>query len=530
MEKFEFVVGSIVRGNSFIGRKRILNNVVNKLGTFSFAINGMNKIGKTSLIKYAIEKKESEENSNLIMLYKDLNNFKSIHHFMYDVFHDITKKIIEERKTEIGKLVEIDKIVLKEFFEFFSKRNFDKNYLFGNSEADFLLIFKKINVKIVLVIDEFDKALEIFESEDFNAIRSYVHDPEKYSLNIVLVSRMLINEIELKTSAYSKLSGILSEFIDLVGFDSDDLIEYYSILEGITGSKVQNYYKELLEHYTGNHPFMLSIFGHEISENGLIPPFQIFESRVQQITSFYKSLIQNMSSDEKINNTLPIDVRRDEFDIRTKLLKFHVGPRINLKKIDIEILKNRGFLYQKNKDGNIKYETVSEDFLEYFEDLHQVHLADIWPQLMDFQKLLRELINREFGQNDNSICDKHLYNFAIEENKLVDHHNSSNVNKDKWYYIIDKKILDGFTIRKRSILKSMNFLELYNVIKHSKHFASRFKKYFKTDEIIKNGKADFKLLRDARNSMAHDDRELTKSEIEKINELCLKYKKEIIIN
>ena len=188
-----FVVGSEVKGESQIGYERYINRfaemLVNTVNNIS--ITGLKRFGKTSIAKEVISRVKSQAEVNIITVFVDLAKQKS--------FSDLLISIVNQLEDELLEANSVDNLlehpIYKRFVERF--RSFDPaSKSFRDSFDSIFKFVTKQGFKIILIIDEFDKASELFEdTADFEFFRDLCSNRD-IGVSLVLVSRRQLYMIE----------------------------------------------------------------------------------------------------------------------------------------------------------------------------------------------------------------------------------------------------------------------------------------------------------------------------------------------
>jgi hypothetical protein len=375
------------------------------------------------------------------------------------------------------------------------------------SEA-LLEIVARIKKKFLIVIDEFDKSSQIFQEVHFSRFRTYIQEPSRYATSLILISRKNLPTIELNAFNGSKLSFTL-EHKSLHGFNKEELKVFVERLNN-SEVKADEETLKLLYFICGNHPKMLTMFGQEMISSKGKSLRTIYLSLSDDVHRFYDGII-NFTKDEykyKKNKT-----DKKNISIFDKLVQLYIGPKIDLQKDDIKDLVSLGFIYELNeplKKGEI-YQTVSKDFIEYLELRAVSTQEQLWPELIQFQRLIRKIIVDKFDGDD-----KYPGNLI-------------RINKGK--NLINPATLETYEQKKKytgkkdnCLICRLSFTEYYNIITEKNNWEKLFSSKFKS----KPNKEDFKTLHNVRNDLAHDAKVLDVVERAAVNSSIKKIKSTIV--
>lgn len=499
-DKDIFVVGTMVSGESFFGRKSEINElqrmVFDKKGAVSLV--GIPRIGKSSLVRAVYD--SNKKNEKLICAWLDMSPCKNVFEFL--------KKLANEIKKEIQKKKDLWNDSFENFYREIDEvdAEFFGWYLRLSSRLeDVLTEINENNHKTVLVIDEFDAVEKLFgqESSYYSFLRSIFYNPD-YAASGLLISRRRLQLIETKCEYISSFPGIFKE-MPLYAFNAGDMKIFYEKLTDC-GIRLQDTEKEELEQYTGNVPYLCCMFADcmvkHLSDTGnRISIIEAFQECLPQINDYYENLLERLEEDGY----------KEMAYILSAFSKFPA----NMTNRDIENLKTMGVIIQKmDEEGMTRYCVYSEDFMTYlrFTPLK----LPLWETMTGCEKKLKSFIDKEYHDLDTTTYSELLadpfrkittLNSNFPELKL-------NANTIKTYcrslqiHKPDPTILDVLTLSK--------VVDIIN-----SKWTDKFSKYFEG-----NGWQDkFEKIVNIRNPMSHATIEyVSKEELA----VCMKYCQEII--
>jgi len=384
-QKNIFVAGAMATGQSFIGRKSTLVDLAyyfnqGDICAPKISINGMNKIGKTSLVHALLERLKAQ-NDSLVTIQITISEYHNFFEFWEAIVEDIHRKL----KVLASQTISSETTL----YEAFIKSSVGRYSEFISSIKRYFAYVSQSN-DIIISIDEFDAAPSVFEGkfQYFQFLRGIVSEAN-YRFAFILISRRTINHIEKDLEKSSNLALVFEPY-NLKGFNKEDLEEYFETLfqHGVELNYVQ---KARILFYTGRLPFLLSIFGYRILadfENHNID--LIAEKEMYRIDNYFDGVI-DLLKHEKL-----LDI----------LLQTHFGPRYDLRQSDIKILKELNYLIDEKPnygiasvlpiaENQIERETLSRYFMDRLAFLaFEIH-EDSQKLLFVLERQLRSIIKQQ---------------------------------------------------------------------------------------------------------------------------------------
>ena len=481
-----FVIGGKVEGKSFIGRdsyiRKFKQAYFEKKCKTSKAIVGLTRIGKSSLALNVFK----DIPKDVIYIYKNLKEYSTYR----ELWQDICDSVSEYLKKE----------------DLLSQEIIDDLVIIGNNDIPWIKfmtaikrifqLLEELEIKVIMVLDEFDYATNLFNSETchWELFRTIFSEP-KYSVSPMTISRRNLHTIEGKTPQSSTFRGIF-DIIYFKGFDDDDMEKYYQVFEDME-IKLDDKQREEIEYYCGRLPFLLSIMGHyiveSVEENGNVDITKIFIEKCKTINDHYKDCIEHLRRDD--------DLRR--------LIPFVIGPNIGVTKFDRDELINLGYL----KEENGKIIAISKYFSSFL-SVNEINL-DIWKNIITLEKKIKNLIYNDI----TSIIDflkisgynlNHIQNNILEK---IDGITSSDISRYKGFIASNLKDFN----RNSSFFDVMSLTDSFKIIRHC---WSIFSKYFNNDT-YNNWENKFDKCAKARNPVAHGHEEyLSEADCNEIDIYC----------
>lgn len=501
--------GSIVRGDRFVGRKKELNTIKQRVlgpNYGNLAIMGLPRIGKSSLAWQGIlERKDSLLRDKTIPVFFQTGSCEDAISFFRQMVSLLDEEMLfvceDERYLKFGMGL------LKSIRE--------ENDLtdFTIAIQKYFKLIKRLGYKVIYVLDEFDSVQAFFTVANFQLLRELSYNPET-KICLVTCSRKTIQEIEAKNGAISNFYGTFSE-IRLGMYDDESLAEYWKRVDSFFNPEHE--YKGMANFFVGRHPFLLDYFNDYCFQHNLVDNAEeaviLEEIRLNLLNHF--STIQ--------------DTLRHE-DLLNKAIQLVLGPAYDVTKIEEEKLLKYNFL--KIVDNQEKYDIMGHlvgstyqgksytCFSDFFTNVfEQNFIADIdyWPLWTDTEKTVRGVIkvyvSEVFGNDwENEIQAKFGGNasWADRFNQLK----RTRTNNQRLFPGASDNLID-YTLTR----------DMYDIFM-SVAWRDWFGDVFGADK--KPWSAIFGYLADIRNPMAHNNKEfISQDQITKAQEYCEKVRKAI---
>ena len=492
-----FNIGGQVTGESFIGRKKELEDfrrqfVEPHTSRCVYSIVGLARSGKTSLVKNIFEGYVPKE---VFYHYEDLSLDSTYYSIWFNVCDSLRffLEYVDYSEPEQQKYLNKVKIQLSTILDVEVESPIDYGGMpwnkFQRTILDVFRTLKKLNIRSILIFDEFDAAQRTFKlgTSQFMLFRTLFADPNM-SVSAVCVSRRKIETVEGQSYQSSTLSNVMN-FYPLQGFNDDDMAEYYQVLLDKYQITVNDQIKNKIDFYAGRFPYLLSIIGHELAElpdKKKINVDDIFISKCHAIEKYYESCLEQLERDGYI----------------PKIVPFVIGPKYGVCHNDAQILENLGYL-SVTSDG--RYQCLCPNF--YYELSRRVMQRPIWDNIINLEKRLKELLifrSRQIAIDLN-----------IEEN---------DINR------AEKKILDGVVSAKEfetlnNFLKKggtyFSVMSIGHTVRTIAHYWDKyFRKYFRNKNYSEYQYRLEKCI-SARNPIAHGHQDyLTDADINEVNSYC----------
>lgn len=481
-----FCIGGQVRGESFIGRKQEVDSLRNMFVESGVktakSIIGLTRTGKSSFVDNAFL--DIPESERILYVNVTLGDFS-----YYEMWQDIMWKL----KKQLQRKGLLD----NELEDLFS--NFDEDDLkwvkLNHSVKDTFEYLNELDVKVILVFDEFDRASVVFENDTkkYDMLRELLSSP-KYNLYTITISRRSLNTIEGTTYQSSTLHGVLDP-IYFKGFNKEDIEEYYESLAKYDICLSEEQKKEI-EYYAGTSPYLLSIFGNKLVErkkaNKSIDISDVFQNDCKLINDYYRDIQRHLERDGDLKRLLP----------------FIIGPNIGVTQNDRDELVNLGYLLFSD-DRTI---AVSEYFTQFL-SINMLNFS-IWDAIISVEKKIKQIIEREM---DGLIDFYQVCGASIKDLEREILKNTLGAKKNIAMY---DRFIDS---TQKKFFKTCTYFDVMSLSDSLKIIANAwgvFAKYFK-DEEYGEWREKFDKCGNARNPVAHGHEEyITDIEKKEIDIYC----------
>ena len=501
--------GSIVRGDRFVGRKKELNCIKQRVLGENFgnlAIMGLPRIGKSSLAWEGImEKKDSLLQDKTIPVFFQTGSCEDSVSFFRQMISLLDDEMAfvcdDERYSKYGKKI----------LELIREDGDPTDFVLAIQK--YFKLVKRLGYKVIYILDEFDSVQSFFTLANFQTLRELSYNPET-KICLVTCSRKTIQEIEAKNGAISNFYGTFSE-IRLGVYDDDSMEEYWQRVSSFFSPS--NEYKEMANFFVGRHPFLLDYYNDFCLQRHLVDGADesviLEEIRLNLLNHF---------------NTIQDTLRHE--DLLNKAIQLVLGPAYDVTKIDEEKLLKYNFLkiVENQEKYNIighlvgstfqgkSYTCFSDFFTNVFE---QNFIADIdyWPLWTDTEKTVRSLIKTYVVEVYGNDWETAIFaEFGVNESwaKRYNDLKRTRANNQKLFPGASDNLID-YTLTR----------DMYDIF-ISMAWKSWFGNVFGADK--KPWATIFNYLADIRNPMAHNNREfISPDQITKAKEYCEKVRSAI---
>ncbi|GJQ31283.1 MAG: hypothetical protein HBSAPP04_01220 [Ignavibacteriaceae bacterium] len=412
--------GKIVTGARFIGRFKEISIIQNRIKGKNFgnlSITGLPRIGKSSLAYNAVYlwKKEWLKEKKIV-IWINIGKFKS--------------SLIFYQKLVLDALNEIE-LIDPDLFNNLSKVK-DNIYDPLNSEVEFITYFQRFfrlfyasNYHLICILDEFDNAERIFDTEDFQLLRELSSDPTS-QICLITLSRRTLQELERKNSALSNFYQIFTE-LQLGFYSKEDEKRYWEFIKS-HGLVLETEAIIRIKSFTATHPFLLDVVLNEV--------FIYMSSKIDTMGDVLSAILDDLRV-RMYNEYSSIISLMEEEKLSSKLVQAIVGPLFDIRQIDIDRL--------------LKYQLVKDEgdhligFSEYFNDfvrLIQTNI-EVWPLWAETESELRNLVkhylDKKYGEEwEQKFLSQHKMKYRFIDNyKAMRQRNSQQFGERASMHLVD---------------------------------------------------------------------------------------------
>ena len=256
-------LGTHVFGDRFVGRKKELKKLQDNCASRNISIQGLPKIGKTSLAYQGI-----------IHNWDKVAHSRTICPVFFNVGTCTSADVFFTRLVRSIKMGLIDHLpnksqVIDRLFDIVKAENFDR----ASIESFFEQGIVMLPVDIVILFDEFDKVKTIqFSGNDFSLLRailsvSNVHGTITSKQSIFSLENWDTDHNSGPSTFYQLFQG---NTIHLNQYSLEDIEEYWKRLEPYfeaIGLPLDDNYKNTALYYAGRHPHLLDVYNAHIYDH-----------------------------------------------------------------------------------------------------------------------------------------------------------------------------------------------------------------------------------------------------------------------
>ncbi|MCC5944338.1 MAG: ATP-binding protein [Bernardetiaceae bacterium] len=381
--------GKIVKGKRFVGRKKQIESIRNRVLGSSFgniAIQGLPRIGKSSLAWNAImEDKVALERSGIIPIRINVGSIDNSDSFFI--------KLIKELHRCIKRL---NSSSLTYFQDIFDKINQASRV---NDRNDFIeeyyIVLRENKMRVIYILDEFDAVKSYLNVADFQFLRELTYHPDM-EVCLITTSRQTLKEIEPEEGTLSNFYQTFTD-INLTMFDDNDITNYWERVDCLF--EISDEYKKEVYHLVANHPYWLDMIN-----------YYVFNKVKQGDRISFDLLLEIEGELKKIlwDNYDDIISLMDKEGIKSHFIQAVIGPVLNLTQMSIERLIKYGLVtpvlarekygtyFQALVDAglasenDISYNSISNHLNDYLKQKETEF--DIWALWNETEHQVRSLI------------------------------------------------------------------------------------------------------------------------------------------
>ena len=380
-----------------------------------YSLIGPNGIGKTTLAKHLAEEFKKVSPSNTYYFSTVLEENSSFYSFWTSLVLSFYEEI---NINELERTPRYDERLVKkitEIYLFFNENigNIDNdNRRMGIANRHLNRIFQyftELGIRIIITIDEFDRASSIFKNSHFyeRLFGLTSKGAADLNLSIITISRKSISTIVANLMPEgSSLEDAYPPY-PLRGFINDEMEEYFSTYGEIGVEKLPADIKQQIVYVCGRHPGLLMHLRHEIELTDEKENISFFNSKYWAILeATYKRLCTLLSTEyvdqQKEISCMSVFIQKfigpaymDNLDEKVEKL-YNLGLITKCQQNEKNIFELSGMKEYRDK-GNLEYEPLSPHFVEYIKHFYMPHdLNSLEGLLRNVEIEIRNLILNVF--------------------------------------------------------------------------------------------------------------------------------------
>ncbi|MFJ5218927.1 ATP-binding protein [Streptomyces sp. NPDC088354] len=369
-------VGHPVFGDGHVGREEqvriVEQRVLEQPTAGATAIIGPPRIGKSSMAYHAFMRPEARQrHPNLLPVWMNVRTQGGIVRLLNRLVEDVWE-MLEGRSAPLSPR-------LTRAYERATQPGMQ--WIETQVEIqEFLRLVRRQGWRVVLVLDEFDAAREVFKSQPgtFQALREMAYNLD-WNIGLVTTSRRQLREIvDMADPDESTFAGIFRP-VFLTCFDEGDLGKLVDRIPGVGADDRVSAVSRLGE-LTGGHPYLASVLLDRVCSAGSgplpLPPAIDEQARPlpAEFLYYYSDLEELLRTDGRLRH----------------LLEVVLGPQLVVTPADAQALLQQGLVVVR--DG--AYQAFSENF--------QDHLILVgrqlthWDNWMAVERRIRNVIEKAF--------------------------------------------------------------------------------------------------------------------------------------
>ena len=362
----------------------------------------------------------------------------------------------------------------------------------------------RLPVKLVIIMDEFDKVRTIFDGSDFASLRIIVCVD---NVNVVITSKRSIYDLEnWKNDSSAGPSNLYQNFqgytIYLKPFDDAEMVLYWQRLEPYfeaIGLAIDEAYKQTAQYYAGGHPNKLNIFN--------AAQYNAFKYHQRRLS------MEEIASEMKKTYDAELEIL-DSVGLMSPAIQAIVGPEYDLNDEQLNALREYGFVRKipakekfkvlgasigrlekvEGSDELVSYVAASDFFSLYIKSKF-VNKEDFWPLWRDTFIALRRLAEKFFVDNwgdnwaDNAMQDKLMRYIIAKLSDLQKKDEKKGLSQSPLIEYLNETILDGFLGNEWLTFEQIfapisrrEFFEMFNYLKFIRNHEAHLNNSFFTDE------------------------------------------------
>ena len=358
--------------------------------------------------------------------------------------------------------------------------------------------FTDLGIRIIFIIDEFDRAEDIFtDGAFFQRLFSLSPkgSPTPLSLSIITVSRRRVAHIAHHMQEGSNFEDAFPSVV-LRGFDNEELEQYFSLYKQLPCGVLSEETRRQILYLCGRSPNLLMLMLQAVASSGAstVDVAELYSEQRDNFTNPFErmiSLMEDTKADRKNGQRPLIDVfvqefigpAYDPFFEQDRHQLYDCGFVTNATKWD-DIFLLSGISDQKRRST---FEPISPYFVEY---VHYRYVKENYKTLAELliraERLARDVIRLEMSRAYPDDWEYLVNLFAPKKDYYLD-------------TLRERVLQNDFSDSTVTKLNVISFTEYYGIIKEYNRLFAGYLKGYPFHQL----QADMRLMSEGRNDSAH---------------------------
>lgn len=509
--------------------KKVFRLSSEKKGGGCYSIIGPNVIGKTYMVQKMVDEFMENPIPNSYVFWHDIKvgtpGIPPFWYFWFTIIREMEKTIsLKSIASTEDNLTYVES--LKNAFAFFrsaenlhiitkeiivkddgTKEGEVKDMEAEENLEDIFYCLSALNIRITLILDEFDRAKNIYDGRFFQYLFNLSSKQGSKKLSIILIGRRLVSTIAHGMDVGSSFASAFPA-IKIRGFSDDELNEYFNLYEELSEEDKNN-----ILYFCGRSPGMLmKVYEEYECDESVCRPYEM-EFIVSHV---YGQLCELMKTEF-------VDVQKSQACLG-KFIQAFIGP-VYEESIGHDISDMHGYGYISKCDEYNKYESI----MKFFDPEWNSDYEPIAPYILEYVKikeansivndlskkvalledLVREIIREALKKTYGDDWKNHIDDY-IGEGK-----------KDSYFKPLESLAEENGAFERGvdySKLDVLGYTEYLKLVKGLWEYTGEYFPRYRHKEALNK---DFELMKVMRNSYAHrTEKVLSRQTLINATEVC----------